>query len=533
MKKIFLPLVAIMILGLAGCIDNDIPYPRIQPNFTSFEVEGQNRVAQIDTLNRKVTVYLPDAADIDIYNVKVTEYAITPDDAKVVGDAITTLDLSEPQTIVLSLYQDYDWTIQADYQVDREFQVKGEIGTSTIDPVNHRVLATVPDNLDLSALEVTAMKLGPVGSTQSPDLAGQSVDFTSPVTVEVTSHGHVETWTIYVDVTKANVFTESVDAWTRVIWAYGNAQAGRDNGFEYREATSLDWITVPSDWIEHNGGDFTARIIHMEPASTYVVRAYTKYTDTEGNTITEYGSEIEVTTGVEQQVPNASLDEWWLDGKVWCPWAEGGESYWDTGNKGATTLGSSNSVPTSDTSTGMGQAAMLQTKFVGLGLLGKLAAGNLFAGVYVRTDGTNGVLSFGREFDQRPTKLKAWVKYNTVDIDYAPAAYGYSDLKGQPDTCVVWCALIDSDTPCEIRTNPSNRKLFDEHADDVIAYGRFQSGSNIDNYTQIDVDLNYVSTSRVPRYILIVASASKYGDFFTGGNGSVLYIDDVSLHYDY
>jgi len=77
-------------------------------------------------------------------------------------------------------------------------------------------------------------------------------------------------------------------------------------------------------------------------------------------------------------VPNTNLDEWWLNGKVWNPWPEGGTPYWDTGNKGATTLGPSNSTPTDDTSTGTGWAARLETKFVGIGALGKLAAGNLF-----------------------------------------------------------------------------------------------------------------------------------------------------------
>ena len=56
---------------------------------------------------------------------------------------------------------------------------------------------------------------------------------------------------------------------------------------------------------------------------------------------------------------------------------------------------------------------------------------------------------------------------------------------------------------------------------------------NVDNYTQFDFELKYSSTQRVPKYILITASASKYGDYFTGGNGAVLYVDDLELMYDY
>jgi hypothetical protein len=37
----------------------------------------------------------------------------------------------------------------------------------------------------------------------------------------------------------------------------------------------------------------------------------------------------------------------------------------------------------------------------------------------------------------------------------------------------------------------------------------------------------------VPTYLIVVCSASKYGDYFTGGAGSVLYVDDFSLEYDY
>ena len=217
--------------------------------------------------------------------------------------------------------------------------------------------------------------------------------------------------------------------------------------------------------------------------------------------------------------------------KIWNPWQENGDQYWDTGNKGATTLGPSNSVPTDDTPTGTGRAAMLETKFVGIGSLGKIAAGNIFAGYYVRTDGTNGILSFGRPFTQRPTKLRGWLKYNCADISHTSA--GFENLKGQPDTCIVWSALIDSDQPCEIRTNPKNRKLFNPDDDDVIAYGNIQYGRSVDNYIQFEFEYDYKSTQRVPNYILIVASASKYGDYFTGGNGSVLYLDDIELIYDY
>lgn len=67
----------------------------------------------------------------------------------------------------------------------------------------------------------------------------------------------------------------------------------------------------------------------------------------------------------------------------------------------------------------------------------------------------------------------------------------------------------------------------------MIAYGKVQYGETIPNYIPFTIELNYVSTQRVPKYILIVSSASKYGDYFTGGNGSELYLDGMELLYDY
>ena len=67
----------------------------------------------------------------------------------------------------------------------------------------------------------------------------------------------------------------------------------------------------------------------------------------------------------------------------------------------------------------------------------------------------------------------------------------------------------------------------------MVAYGKIEYGETISQYIPFEFELDYRSTSRIPKYILITASASKYGDYFTGGAGSVLYLDDLELLYDY
>ena len=105
-------------------------------------------------------------------------------------------------------------------------------------------------------------------------------------------------------------------------------------------------------------------------------------------------------------------------------------------------------------------------------------------------------------------------------------------MVGRPDSCQVYIALTDWDAPLEIRTRPSERQLFDPSDPKVIAYGELTKGESVSSWTQADIVLDYRYTNRTPKYIVVVASASKYGDYFTGGEGSKLWLDECELIYD-
>lgn len=213
------------------------------------------------------------------------------------------------------------------------------------------------------------------------------------------------------------------------------------------------------------------------------------------------------------------------------PWNKDGKHYWDTGNSGAMSLGQNLTTPSDHTPTGSGLAAKCETKFIGFGgVAGKLGTGSIFTGDYVRTDGTNGVLAFGRQWDLHPTKLKGFYQYSAKTIDRASSEYKY--LIGQPDSCHIYVALTDWTAPYEIRTNPTNRVLFDKNAPYIIAYGELVYSGIMDGYQQFEIKLKYKDTSRVPSYLQITAATSKYGDYFTGGDGSLLYVDQFSFDWD-
>lgn len=512
---------ALCLLLTAACIHNDIPYARIQANFLTFEAKDQQAPAVIDSAAMTVTVTFPE--EVDIYNVRITGYTLTPGAHVVDSPFGEPVDLSTPLYVYLELYQSWLWKITGVQNIERYFDVEGQIGQSVIDVPARRVLIDVSASVKLSEVKIVRAKLGQKGSVTSPALSdGSTFDARTPFKVTVEAFGRSEEWTIYVTAMKETVRTVSADAFTGVAWVSGQVEAGAECGVEYRIAGTEEWTRVPQSDITSSGGNFTALINHLSPQTTYEARAYSGQ---------DYGATLDFTTGTAPQLPNGDFDLWWKDGKVWCPWAEGGTPFWGTGNKGSTTIGDSNTFPTEDTPSGTGLAACLETRFVGLGIFGKLAAGNIFAGEYVRTEGTNGVLSFGRPFTERPVRMTGQFKYTTSTINYTTNETAW--LAGVPDTAIVWVALIDSPQPFEIRTNPNNRQLFDPDGSYVVAYGKMQCGETVGSYVPFNIELKYKSTSRVPRYILVTGSASKYGDYFTGGTGSKLFLDDFELFYDY
>jgi hypothetical protein len=524
LKIFFIPILFIstLLFSLSACISNDLPYPKISQNILSIAAVGQLSPATIDSTNYQVTLYLDETTDIS--KVSFSDFTYTPGATPSANLLEGEYDLSSPMRITLSGYQNYQWLISAEQTISKKFSISGQIGETVLDDVGHRIIVKVPESANLSKLTLNEIKLGPTGlTTIVPDMQPGIVDFSSPKDITVSYFDKVEYWTIYVQKTSSIVTTTQVDAWAQVIWATGNAPESADNGFQYRESSSSEWIDVSKSDITFSGGSFVARIVHLKPNTEYVVRAISD---------DNIGNEVTVITEGTANIENGSFDNWWLDGKVWCPWSETGSSYWDTGNTGACTLGQSNVQPSDYTPAGVtGQSAMLETRFVGIGPVGKLAAGSIYTGRFDQVDGTNGILDFGRPFNLHPTKLKGYYQYTTAPINYASTEYQH--LLNRPDSCHIYIALTDWTAPYKIRTNPKNRQLFDKNSSSVIAYGELICGTSMSGYKEFEIELNYRDTSRIPSYIQITCAASKYGDFFTGGSGAILYVDQFSFSFDY
>lgn len=537
---------------LTSCaIENDIPYPIIEASIESMTVEGQRgadqntfTAATINKSARTVTLYVNDGVDISrlqILSLKTTAGAeLVVDDPNVCEDyskfptsgfasldsiplsSNTHVNFSQPVTFTLRTYQDYQWKVTVNQIIQRDIEIDG-MTDYVIDTTTRTVIIYVDPETDRTNLNVKKLNLGGEYGRVSPDPTLQK-NYSKPSTFNVSCswEEYSYEWTVYVYPDSGESSSSSTEAFAMTTRATvnGKIQSGKTPVVEYRKESETSWITVPSANVNVSSNTFSATLTGLSASTTYKYRI---------NVDGSIGSEQSFTTATATPLENGSFDEWSSEaaanGTLWQPWST--SSFWDTGNKGATTIADSNSVPTSETCNGSGKAASLETKWVVM----KLASGNIFTGSYVRTDGTNGVLSFGREFKSFPSKLRINYKYTSATIDkIGEDALEY--LKGRPDSCHIYIALADWNQPLEIRTRPSERQLFDKNDSHVIAYAEYISGNSDSQYQQKDLVLNYRYTNRTPKYILIVASASKYGDYFTGGVGSKLLVDNFELIYD-
>ncbi len=311
-------------------------------------------------------------------------------------------------------------------------------------------------------------------------------------------------------------------------------------GFEYRDVTSR--ATEGWQWIAgvvaEDGLSYTAKLTGLTAGAKYEWRAACTAADGSYSVSNVTKS---FTTQPTLQLPNNSFEEWVKNGDVWMPSASAGDFFWDSGNWGSTTLGAEYNITTQDTS--IKHSGNSSIKMASRYIILKFAAGNVFIGDYLATEGTDGVLGLGRPFAARPKALHGWVKYRPVAMEKG-SNWGdknpYGAQKGDMDHGMIYVALSDASTsgynnqyfPFIIKTK-NQAQLFDKNAKNIIGYGEviFTENTAGDDMIEFTIPIEYRSDA-MPAYISLVASASYLGDYFVGGDGSTMWLDDLELIYE-
>lgn len=292
--------------------------------------------------------------------------------------------------------------------------------------------------------------------------------------------------------------------------------------FQYRKATESSWTDVEQSAISADAlsRTYTAEIRGLEPATEYVFRAVSAE-DKETK-------EVSFTTETAEVLHNMSFDNWYQNGSIWMPNLSADYQVWDSANPGS---GKFNITPTTPENTDVAvagdgkKAVKLESKKA----LIVLAAGNIYTGKFGNTDGLGAYLDWGVPFTSRPLALKGWYKYQPKAIDMVKSPY--EDMKGQTDICQIQVLLTDWDKPFTVNTNTGSFVDF-ENDPHIIAYGKLEDNTTSSSYKDFTIELDYRDMTRTPKYIVITACASKYGDYFTGGVGSTLWVDEFEFVYD-
>lgn len=327
--------------------------------------------------------------------------------------------------------------------------------------------------------------------------------------------------------------------------------AASNFGIKYRKQGDSEWIVAMptssaaaaarrgarrASGTRSDASTFSVTITGLEPGTTYEYKSFCDGFDKAPvNTFSTESIFV---------IPNASFEEWGTYSAktllgtrtVILPSASGDKevSFWGSGNEGSATA----NMTLTDKSTDMVHSGTYSARMESKSAMGVIAAGNLFVGTYVKTDGTNGVLSLGRPYNgSHPSKIRVWANYRPgSDVTISN---GNEDLvevtQGGTDEGQIYVALTNGSV--DIRTKPAERKLFDKDDNQVIAYGQvtWKEAFGPDGQLQlleIPLVYNERANSTRPTHLVITCAASKWGDYFSGSVGSTIYVDDFELIYE-
>lgn len=352
--------------------------------------------------------------------------------------------------------------------------------------------------------------------------------------IQVEVDESTNTYTFTMDVPRKpsiSLVTRAANAWSTFAML-NTAVTAKTNNFNaeglsilWKKASDAAWTTVAySDLAIDSEDNVTATVRGLEPGTAYEYRLCYKNGDEE-----ILADPVQFTTEKQITLYNGGFENWYNSGNIAYP-NETGVTFWDTSNPGGASFGGSNTTETTVVVHSGSKAAMLESKYIVI----KFAAASLYTGKFGALVGTSGAwLNWGVPFTSRPTALKGYMQYAPKPIDRVgsnlPAG---TPGKGEMDQCGMYCALLSESLVVD-NTKMNEFPNFETDSR-VIAYGSLPAEQNVhsnNQWKEVNIPLVYRTLTKKPTHLLIVFSASKYGDYFHGGEGSTLYLDDFSLEY--
>ena len=417
-------------------------------------------------------------------------------------------------------------------------KVQVKSATASITPVDFAPKGTSVAYFPVSDLTVAYTVVSAVGKTSSKELPISEVSAkdhyilnfknqatgTGNVTVTIDPTMNQYTYDFTIDPNAKSGATLSANPWSQLAYLTAT-DITLDSGelsslkFQYRPKNTDTWMDVATT-VNTAASSASATLTGLTSTTAY------EYRLTDGEISVATG---EFTTAAEIALQNGSLDGW--NGSS--PNADTNAKFWDTSNEGASAGGLTPTNATADfVHTQGGKAAKLTSGEV----LGIFAAASLYTGTFGKASilTQSATVNFGQPFTSRPIALKGFYKYIPAVINIVKnTPSGVTIVKNETlDQCAIYIALAKK---TYLIDNKDQSTFIDFKNDsNIIAYGELPSGAATegDGYVEFNIPLKYKNLTDQPTHIIVVCSSSKYGDYMTGGAGSTLYVDDLSLIYD-
>ena len=310
----------------------------------------------------------------------------------------------------------------------------------------------------------------------------------------------------------------------------GEAAAVGTSVIEYRKSGAGSWQAASSTV---SGRTVSAELTGLDDDTTYEVRV------TAGSVSGPQSSFTTLKEGA--QVYNMSFDDWYTSGGVQYCYSSGASSaekaIWASANKDTYNLTKVNGAAGDESFvavSGSGKKALKLTsqymyKNYIVYVVDKFAAGSLFTGTTGNIDIINqtATINMGVPFTDRPDALEGYACYKPKAIDHTDSSH--SSYKGKTDNGHVFVLLTDWSQPFAV-TPPKTLIDFDGDSG-IIGYGKMVFDHSMSGYEKFRIDIDYRS-DRTPKYVVICGASSALGDYFTGADGSVLYLDEFKFIYE-
>ena len=573
---------------LSSCITNDLPQPVVDLYIASLDVEGTAGDIVLDRSTYTATIPLAEETNIEAVKFKsisygaevVTNINYEADPSKIIASQNlngATRNMTQPEYLTLSYFQDYEWKIVATQTINRIWKVDGQIGATEWDVEGHRAIVKRRQDYPLDNVQTLEVRFGP-SNYDFPNASEMPKDFdnaTRSQTISVLAPWQTlpTPWELIIEPTEVAIDFTYVAAGANVIWIKAAAIDGANIQFAYRKRGSTEWLKVKDEWYARDSknaynryeeGFVKAVVRGLEHNTEYEVIGYA-ITEKDGTTTTKESDTKVVTTSAHYQMPNSQLEEWGEftndprklptgeAGPCWYPFSSVQDMFWATGNPGATSLGPSynltypsNDTPLGSTST---KSAYMASRYVVV----KFAAGNLFVGHYGETAGTNAYVYFGKPISQtvRPTAIRFKIKYYCGGIDYVASKKADAGVEyhigskqipvkgGDADLAKVFFCVTDWTEPHCVYSADETTFFDPRTADGVLGIGYFDTystpePSSVDTsaWHEMTLPIEYKSFESDTSYLLLTFTCSGYGDYFTGSTSSWMYVDDIELLYD-